>query len=421
MNRPLRVLFAAPAYWPATAFGGPVQVMRELASGLTSRDLHVDVVTTSLLSAHGPRSWRTRTAAADGAAVVYAATPVFYRWMGITPSLPMLLEQRPRPDVVHVFGFRDPVGTIAAAWCAARRVPYVFEGLGMFAPKLRKVGLKRLLDASLFRHVPAAASTLIASSRRERDEYLAAGVSAGRVVVRPNGFPRVGSTRAGGFRSAVGVAGDTPLVLAVGRVADGKGLEMLVHGIRRRRDAHLAIIGPDEGHGAKERIYRVSAELGVGGRVHMLGPRAHEEVMAAYADADVVALASAHESFGMVAAEAAAAGKAVLLTDRCGVAELLAPDAALVTPYEHEAVAHGLGRLLDDEGLRHRLGAEARRVADRWTWDRIVTLQLEIYLDATRRAERQERRRALGTGVKSAAVETEAPGQPQEEPRSETH
>ena len=57
-----------------------------------------------------------------------------------------------------------------------------------------------------------------------------------------------------------------------------------------------------------------------------------------YADADVFVLPSAGESFGMVAAEAAAAGTAVVVTDQCGIAEWLSPDGALVVPYNVDAI-----------------------------------------------------------------------------------
>ena len=57
-------------------------------------------------------------------------------------------------------------------------------------------------------------------------------------------------------------------------------------------------------------------------RVHMTGGRGRARPRSRlYSDADVFALASEYESFGMVAAEAAAAGTAAIVTDRCGVAE----------------------------------------------------------------------------------------------------
>src|SRR5215211_5694056 len=86
VSRPLRILLSMPVYWPALSFGGPVEVMRRIAEGLAARGHTVGRVP-----------------------VRYLATPVRFRWMGVTPTLPVHLERAPRPDVVHVFGFRDPV------------------------------------------------------------------------------------------------------------------------------------------------------------------------------------------------------------------------------------------------------------------------------------------------------------------------
>ena len=353
--------------------------MRELATGLVEAGCTVDIVTTSLTSARGPRSQKTRVEEHEGSTILYAATPLSYRWMGVTPTLPLWLERRPRPDVAHIFGFRDPVGTMVAAWCRARGVPYVFEALGMFGPKLRKVGLKRALDASVFRHVPAGAARLLACSSIEREEYVAGGVAPGRIALRPNGFPRIPSATPGALRSLLGLPADAPLVLSVGRVASGKGLELLVRAVAGMVGAHLAIVGPDDGHGTSARLQRLASELGVAERVHLLGPFDHDLVLTAFADADVVALASAHENFGMVAAEAESAGRAILLTDRCGVAELLGPDGALIIRFDPDAVSEGLGRLLSDPALRARFGDRAREVAAAWPWQRVVDQQKAIY------------------------------------------
>ena len=83
MGRPLRIVFAAPAYWPATAFGGPVPVLRSLAGELTALGHRVDVVTTTLTGI-GERPARTsRTAEVDGATVHYLGTPLRFRWFGV--------------------------------------------------------------------------------------------------------------------------------------------------------------------------------------------------------------------------------------------------------------------------------------------------------------------------------------------------
>ena len=359
--------------------------MRELAAGLVQSGHGVDVVTTSLTTARGPRSQRTRIEEHEGSTIRYMATPVSYRWMGITPTLPVWLERMPRPDVVHIFGFRDPVGTIVAAWCRARGVPYVFEALGMFQPKLRKVGLKRGLDATLFRHVPAGATVLVAASQRERREYVDSGIADSRVVVRPNGFPPVSDVHAptiGSLRRRIGADPGTPVVLSVGRVAAGKGLELLVDSIASLPGVHLAIVGPDDGHGTSRELLASCARRHVEERVHLLGPVARAEIDSFYDEADVLALASRHENFGMVAAEAAARGSAVLVTDRCGIADLLGDEAALVVPYSAVAVRDGLARLVSDAPLRAQLGRAAAEVARQWSWERVVGLQEDIYVRA---------------------------------------
>ena len=128
--------------------------------------------------------------------MTYLATPVRYRWMGITPTLPAHLVRRGKPDVAHVMGFRDPVTTGVAAWCRARGVPYVFEPVGMFRPRLRKVALKRAFDATIARGVAGGARLVVVSSERERDDVVACGVPPERIRLRGNALPRsAGSDR----------------------------------------------------------------------------------------------------------------------------------------------------------------------------------------------------------------------------------
>jgi D-inositol-3-phosphate glycosyltransferase len=378
--RPLRVHFSVPAYWPAHSFGGPIAVMMRLAEGLTARGHTVEVFTTSLTSHDAPGAPRTRVENVNGVTVHYLATPLHFRWMGLTPTLPRVLAAAPRPDLVHVFGFRDPIGTGVATWCRLRRVPYVFEGMGMVAPKHRKVALKHALDATAYRGVMPGATLLVAASRVEAHEYSAAGVGDERIVVRPHGFPEVSrEPEPRRLRERLGLDDSAQVVLNVGRIAHGKGLELLVHIATQLPDAHVVIVGPDGGHGVDRELLGLRDRLGVTGRVHFVGPLTREELPAVYADADVFVLPSGYENFGMVAAEAAAAGAAIVLTDRCGVAECFDGQGALVVPYDEAQLRDALARLLGDPDLRRRLGEEAREVAEEWSWPRVLELQEDVY------------------------------------------
>jgi glycosyltransferase involved in cell wall biosynthesis len=369
-ERRLRILFAAPVWWPATAFGGPVAVARELTSRLVARGHTVEVVTSSLTGLDHPGSRRTRIEERDGVRVHYLATPARYRWMGITPSLPLELARIGRPDVVHVFGFRDPVTTATAAWARLRRIPFVFEPLGMFRARLRKVQLKRALDATLYRGVGSGAAAVVVSSSLERADVEAAGVvPSGRIHVRGNGFPEPFETPAAD-RAALGIPNGAPVILYVGRIAAGKGIEHLVAVLHELPEAHLVLVGPDDRHG-------VAGTLG-GDRVHVLAPT-DGPPLALYRLADVFVLPSAGESFGMAAAEAAAAGTPVVVTDRCGVADFLEEGEALVVPDDRQAIVDTVRSLLGDPLLRARLAAGGVAAARRSSWEAVTDRQEELY------------------------------------------
>ena len=326
------------------------------------------MVTTTILDLESGPTIRSSFRVVDGASVHYLATPLRYRWMGITPTLPLALLRLHRPDVVHVFGFRDPITTGTAAWCRLRRVPYVFEPLGMFQPRLRKVALKRALDASLYRGVARGAAAVVVASERERDNVIAGGVAAEKVHVRGNGFPEPVDTPDGDLRRRLAIPAEAPVVLYVGRIAAGKGIEHLVAAAGEIPDAHFVLAGPDDRHG-------VATEAD---RVHRL-PMTDDPPQELYPQADVFVLASAGESFGMVAAEAAAAGTPVIVSDRCGIAGFFEHGEALVVPYEQSAVVEAIRRVLSDDRLREQLAQGGPAAARRMSWDHVTDAQEQIY------------------------------------------
>ena len=380
MDRRLRILFASPAYWPAYAFGGPVSVARGLVSRLVAHGHELEVVTTTLTNVDGRHDRRTRVELLDGARVTYLGTPLRYRWMGVTPTLPLVLHRLRRPQVAHVMGFRDPVTTVVARWCHAHGVPYVFEPVGMYRPRLRKVRLKRAFDATVARGVASGARLVIVSSPRERDDVVACGVDPSRVRLRGNAFPE--PPPAGGGDPLAGVVPDgAPVVLYVGRIAAEKGIEHLVAAARRLPQAHVVLVGPDDRHGTIGAVHAAAADPATAGRVHLLPPT-DGPPFDLYRRADVFVLASGGENFGLVAAEAAAVGTPVVVSDRTGVVASFDDGEALVVPYDESATVDAVAHVLGDAELRAALGEGALRAARRSTWDAVVDEQVAIYEEA---------------------------------------
>jgi starch synthase len=245
--------------------------------------------------------------------------------------------------------------------------------------------LKRLLDATLYRGVARGAAAVVVASDRERDAVVARGVPPGKVHVRGNGFPEpVVAAPNGELRSRLGIPPAAPIVLYVGRIAAGKGIEHLLEAARQIPDAHLVISGPDDGHGTSAVVRRSQAATATAGRVHTLA-MTEELPIELYPQADVFVLASAGESFGMVAAEAAAAGTPVIVSDQCGISGFFGTDEALVVPYNLDAVVGAIRRVLSDAALSERLARGGVAAARRTSWDHVTDIQEQIYREVASR------------------------------------
>ncbi len=161
---------------------------------------------------------------------------------------------------------------------------------------------------------------------------------AGGVRVIPNGIDLA--------RFGPHVGGDGTRVLAIGRLVPQKGFDVLVDALPE--GLHLDIVG--------EGPWRVDHP-----RVRWLGLR--EDVPALLAAADILAVPSRWEGFGLAAAEGLAAGVAVVASDVDGLREVVGDAGLLVPPGEAPALRAALARLASDPTLRRALGERGRRHA----------------------------------------------------------
>jgi len=120
-------------------------------------------------------------------------------------------------------------------------------------------------------------------------------------------------------RRLLGIPLDAELVAFVGRLQQFKGPQVLIRAtaemLRRNPERKLRVIicGGASGAATTERQYmNLAAELGVSRRVRFLDPRPPEELVTIYQAADIVAVPSYNESFGLVAMEAQACGTPVV-------------------------------------------------------------------------------------------------------------
>lgn len=352
-------------------FGGPTVVAERLAASLRIRGCDVLVV----------GAGRAETPGSVGLPVLasFHATPV-------PRSVGVLRRAVAQADVVHVLGYRDPVGTLAAWYARRAGVPYALEPVGMHRRRLRSLRLKAAFDRTIGRLIIGGAAAIVATSQLEAGELAADGVDGDRIVVRPNGVALDGLMplpERGPIRARYGVPADAPLVLAIGRITAKKGLSDVVRAVAVLDGVWALVAGPDDGDGTLLELLALRDDLGVSGQVVVepdgLWGRGKAQAMA---DADVFALPSATENFGIAAAEAACCGLPVVVSEACGVKECLDPASSrIVASGDVAELQSALADLLNDPEFRTRAKRAAAGLRENLAWDRMAARQLEIYED----------------------------------------
>lgn len=182
-------------------------------------------------------------------------------------------------------------------------------------------------------------------------------------VARPGTDPALRATGSGG----PGVA-----LLAVGSLTRRKGHDVLIEALAglARLDWRLTIAGPaNRDPDCAAALEWQIARHGLAGRVRLAGALSAEALSGAYAGADLFVLASRHEGFGMVYAEAMSHGLPVLGCNAGAAAEATRGAACMVPPEDPAALGAALARLIADPGVRARLAEECWRAAEslpRW-------------------------------------------------------
>jgi glycosyltransferase involved in cell wall biosynthesis len=163
------------------------------------------------------------------------------------------------------------------------------------------------------------------------------------------------------LRASIGAEG--PLVLYVGNLEPYQGIDLLVEGFAHaagmRADAHLIIIG---GTPQGVRRYQERARsLGIGERVHLLGPRPLQHLGAYLRQADVLASPRiTGTNTPLKIYSYLDSGTAVLATRLATHTQVMGDDVAILVEPESKAFGEGLLRLLRDPRLRQQLAHNAR-------------------------------------------------------------
>jgi phosphatidylinositol alpha-mannosyltransferase len=169
-------------------------------------------------------------------------------------------------------------------------------------------------------------------------------------------------------------------VVFIGRNEQRKGLQVLLEAwpeVAERTGARLRVVGADP---LSVRWLARRSGFSLDG-VDLLGGLSEDQLTAELERASVLAApALGGESFGMVLTRAFASATPAVASDIEGYRAVATPESAvLVPPGDVDALAATLVEVLEDEPRRQALGEGARKVAERYSWDRIARRLAKVY------------------------------------------
>ena len=172
-----------------------------------------------------------------------------------------------------------------------------------------------------------------------------------------------------------------PVVMALGRIARNKGYDLLLKAMpvvfHRVEDCRLILaIGSDDPNEQERGMLRelegLAADLGIEDRVEFRGYVPDDQLADHYRIADVFALCSRYEPFGMTAVEAMACGTPTVVTTEGGLWPLLVwgLEGLYANPYDPEAYGHAVAQILQHRKVADQLakyGSQKARARFTWT------------------------------------------------------
>lgn len=302
------------------------------------------------------------------AGLAYRVLPMSRSFLDVRVLAPLVRHlRRERPDVLHCHLVRANLyGPMAARLAGIPAVICTFRGIdayvtssGLLPAAIRLV--ERLTSTWVSRYVAVSET-----ARQAIIKHL--HLSPGKIVTILNAvdlspFAPVRRDRPG-FRAALGLPPEAVVLGSVGRLSPLKNYANLIRWLADLApifpQAHLLLVGDGPERPALETLIR---DLGLTPRVHLLGHR--EDVPELLPLMDVFALPSLSEGLPRAVMEAMAAGLPCVVMDAGGNSEAVVEgQTGYVAPLEDGVkFTEGLTRLLEDEGLRKKLGTAGKKRA----------------------------------------------------------
>ena len=287
-----------------------------------------------------------------------------------------------RPDIVHAHDFETlPAAVRAARRCGARVIYDMHEleegrlpAAGRFLARW-----KTSVERRFIKSVSAAITVSPSIARFKASKY---NIPLPTVVLNA---PRLGAVSDGpSLRERCGLTAETPLAVYVGLVTEGRGIAELLAALALTPDLHLAMLGPARPI-MRPLLERETARLG--GRLHVLAPVPHDDVVAHIGSADlgVATIPSSCLSYEYCLPnklfEMTLAGLPILVSSTTELSRFVADTGTgiAVDASDPAAIASGLAQVYAARQTLRPDAAKLDALRARFGWQRQAQHLLDVY------------------------------------------
>ncbi|OLP18911.1 glycosyl transferase family 1 [Leptolyngbya sp. 'hensonii'] len=391
----MKILHVIPSVAPVR--GGPSQAVLQMVRELRSQGVEAEIATTNdagdgLLDVPLHQRILYTEPGSSGAAVPVRFFPRYsppiapVREFAFSASLTRWLGHHLAAyDLVHVHAIFSYPSTAAMAIARGQGVPYIVRPLGQLCQwSLDQGRRKKQLYLDLMERQNLQGSRAMHfTSEQELGEARSLNLTSPGFVV-PHGLtlPTPIPEARQQLRQSLQLPTDEPVLLFMSRLHPKKGLEYLIPALGELKAQRFTFVIAGTGAADYEaEIDRLLAAHGLADRTRRIGFASGDLKQLLLQGADLFALPSHSENFGIAVLEALAAGLPALVTPGVALADLIQRHSlGLVVQQDRQEIAAALQQGLQYPRKMRRMGDRARQVVrQEFTWERIASRLIQQY------------------------------------------
>jgi len=350
-----------------TAKGGAERVLAQISSGISERGHDVTLVT---CDAEGGESYYPLNADINRVCLNIPDDPANNKIQR--------MKERIRP-LRHIFKTEKP--DLVIAFMHSMFIPASFAAFGTGIPVIAS---EHIVPAHYIKRPAQYMMLLVSSFLVKRITVVSKAVLQSYPFFMRHKMLVVANPVAEATANSKKPNSKQKIILNIGRLDEQKDQKTLIRAFAYLADRHPDWVVKIFGEGPlDEYLQKLIGQLGMEGRVRLMGTT--KDVGSEYAKADIFAMPSKYESFGLATAEAMSYGVPAIGFKECpGTNELIEHDfnGLLISKTDQDRVevfAQGLEKLITDEALRERLASETKASVDRFklgsilaVWDSLI-------------------------------------------------